>query len=371
MRARLGGKQLTIGLVALLASVALSGFAGGAASGSAATALASAAKSSGAAALATSLAAPVERNKIVLPETSIDGPAFWTNIPTGEPGAGGNSIIAWTGTDAAHHVNTVEFRQESGGYSFTNKKILDETSIAGPAVTVQPSQIHPIYYFVAWTGTNQAHSLNVICDGCASNRIKLTLRDETSFAAPAIAMLDGKLMLAWTGTDANHSLNILPISITDGRFVVGQKMILEMFSSNAGPALAYEPDTAVGRGIVLSWSDRATQKIRMALSSTGTDWPRAGQFTLSEWSDATPNLLAFVPTVDVAHSYLAWRGIDPAHSVNLLYPAYTPMTNATKATLDETSLGGPALGSIGGARVAIVWTGTDSLHHLNFATIDV
>ena len=59
MRARLGGKQLAIGFVALLASVAFSGFAGGAAQ----------TEASGAASLAARVA------------------------------------IVWTGTDAQRHLN--------------------------------------------------------------------------------------------------------------------------------------------------------------------------------------------------------------------------------------------------------------------------
>jgi hypothetical protein len=320
--------------------------------------------------------APQEAGKIILNETSIDGPALWTNVPTGEPGAGANDIIAWTGTDAGHHLNTMTVTPTGGGYSFSNKQILNETSIARPAVTVEPSQAHPPYYFLAWTGTNQAHSLNVICDGCASNRIKLTLWNETSFAAPAIAMLNGKLLLAWTGNDVGHSLNVLDITIENGRFVLGQKETLGWlgFSSNAGPGLTFNPDTTdVGaRNVLLTWSDRSSNRIRVATSGSGaTNWPRAGWFTYSEWSAVTPGMLGMVPYVDISHTYLAWTGIDPGHSLNLLYPAYLPLLNSTKATLRETALGGPALGFYRGARLMLAWTGTDAAHHLNLAMIDV
>ena len=36
----------------------------------------------------------------MLADTSIDGPALWTS-PTG----GMRTVIAWTGLDAAHHLN--------------------------------------------------------------------------------------------------------------------------------------------------------------------------------------------------------------------------------------------------------------------------
>ena len=367
MRTLVRGGPLALGLIALVVGV---GFLGNPRSARAASVPSA---SLGASTIpAMSVAAPIESNKIVLHETSIDGPAFWTNVPIGEPGAGATAILAWTGTDAGHHLNTMNFSAGPSGYTFGNKQTLGETSIAHPAVTVQPSQVHPAYYFVAWTGTNAAHSLNVICDGCASSRTKLTLWQETSFAAPAVAMLNGKLMLAWTGTDANHSLNVLDISIVDGAFVVGTKTTLVEFSSNAGPGLVFQPTTSdTGKGIILTWSDRSTARIKAAFSDTGTNWPRAGWITYSEFSAVPPNMLALVPMVDIAHTYLAWTGTDSAHSLNLLYPAYLPLLTSTKATLAETALGGPALGYIGGSRLALMWTGTDSLHHLNFATIDV
>ncbi len=49
-------------------------------------------------------AAPHEISKTVLSETSIDGPAFWTDNCTG-PCLPPPYFLAWTGTDAAHHIN--------------------------------------------------------------------------------------------------------------------------------------------------------------------------------------------------------------------------------------------------------------------------
>ncbi len=368
MRHISNSRRLALGLVALLASVALVSMPLPARAASAPTA----SSVTSATSIATVMPAAGETSKIVLNETSVDGPAFWTNVPIGEPGAGANNILAWTGTDAAHHLNTLQVSLTSSGYRLAGKQTLNETSFARPAVTVQPSQLHPTYYFLAWTGTNAAHSLNVICDGCASRRIKLTLWNETSFAAPAVAMLNGKLMLAWAGTDAHHSLNILDIGIDNGQFVIGHKTTLSQFSSVTGPGLVYQPDNALGKGILLTWAATPAGQINAALSSTGTDWPRAGYFVYPEWRVAAPNILSLVPLVTMPHQYLAWTGKDSAHSLNLLFPAYPPPLNATKLTLRETALGGPALGYIGSpATILLSWTGTDRLHHLNLATIGV
>ncbi|HET9110624.1 MAG TPA: hypothetical protein VFN78_07360 [Ktedonobacterales bacterium] len=350
-----------LGLAALLISVGLPGVG---TSGRAHAA-------SAAAAAATVTSAPIVQSKITLSETSIDGPALWTNAPLGEPGAGAYSLIAWTGADAARHVNVMRFSMSGNTVSFTDKAILPETSIARPALTAQPSQIHPAYYFVAWTGTNGAHSLNVICDGCATNRVKLTLRNETSFAAPALAMFSGKLMLAWAGDDANHSLNLLPISITDGRLVPGVKTTLRAFNSGSGPALVSQPNHPTGEWLLLTWQDRTSHRIRTALSTTGTTWSAADQVTYTEWSRTTPDLFMYVSLDGVGQSYLGWTGTDEVRSINLLYPAYPQTASTTSATLDEAALGGPALGYIGDGRLALMWTGTDRLHHLNFAALSV
>lgn len=344
---------LAITLVALLAGVALVEAPGMAYAASPPSAV-------------SAPAVPSETDKITLRETSIDGPFVYLNH------------IAWTGTDPAHHLNDMVYQPTPTGWQFTNKRILGETSIARPAgVAVVPHEPTNLY-FLAWTGTNQSHSLNVICDGCASSQIKLTLWNENSFAAPGIAWLNDKLMLAWTGTDSAHSLNALDISIVNGRFVVGQKEILSSlssdFTSNAGPGLNSNADTSFtgGRNVLLSWSDRATGRIRAASSVLGaTNWPRAGWSSNAETSTVTPSLIGIVPTVDAAHSYLAWTGTDPAHSLNILYPAYPPKISPTKLTMRETAFGGPSLEYQGGASLFLAWTGTDGLHHLNLAIMNV
>ena len=67
---------------------------------------------------------------------------------------------------------------------------------------------------------------------------------------------------------------------------------------------------------------------------------------------------------------------DTSPRVNILYaPTYTQATtNNVKATLPETALGGPVVGFNlyqPGQELVIAWTGTDSLHHINLATLDV
>ena len=66
-------------------------------------------------------------SKTTLSDTSVDGPALWTTTNGTIRGA-----LAWTGTDAGHHLNVM---LTSTGMAFSSKVTLDETSPVRPAVT--------------------------------------------------------------------------------------------------------------------------------------------------------------------------------------------------------------------------------------------
>jgi hypothetical protein len=153
----------------------------------------------GAAAPAVSRAAfsaPHIVKKVILTETSIDGPSVWNpNFVSGIPGDGTGIILAWTGTDSAHRLNSIHTQN---GASFFSKKFYNETSQFRPAVTSTGENS----VILAWTGTDANHSLNVLATGVFSTPLKLTLWNESSFTAPAIASVGGKLYLAWEGTNA-------------------------------------------------------------------------------------------------------------------------------------------------------------------------
>src|SRR5262245_41665918 len=70
--------------------------------------------------------------KIVLPETSIDGPGLSSVVGTFEGRPFNKSVIAWTGTDLGHHLNV---ETSADGLHFANKRTLRETSPFRPDVT--------------------------------------------------------------------------------------------------------------------------------------------------------------------------------------------------------------------------------------------
>ncbi len=286
-------------------------------------------------------------SKVTLPETSIDGPTLSS--------VGSDSVLAWTGTDAEHHLNV---ETSSAGLPFGNKRTLDETSLFRPAVALA-AQDGAVA--VAWTGTDSNHSLNVLYDVYGSSK-KLTLWDENSFTAPALLIGPG-MYLAWTGTDSNHSLNLLALSVTASGLIAGAKTTLFADSSDAGPYLARGSATVID----LAWTSRSLQlRVASATNPAGLEPGTA----LAEISASAPDVSVLGAFLGVGNQqWIGWTGTDEAHHLNLTwttaFPTF-PSPPAGKTILSDTALGGPALAYNGANQIA--WTGTDSAHHVNIAT---
>jgi hypothetical protein len=295
-------------------------------------------------------AAVTETFKVILPETSIAGPGF------------DGQAIAWTGTDAAHHVN---LRVGTNGVNFPTKTILPETSPFGPSLAPSPGpNTNPPSNAVAWTGTDANHSLNVqIIPGGT----KLTLQ-ESSIAAPALDFGvvggAGALLLAWTGTDANHSLNTLLLTLApDGKHLIpGAKTVLRLFSSDAGPSLLGNVFTHNDE-FILGWSVHETQQLTFT-----TDFSTSAAGSGLPQTSATAPQFVVQGTVGMC---MSWTGTDAANHLNVQcttqFPQF-PDPAQTKTVLSETALGAPGM-SIGGSPSfgEIAWTGTDPAQHLNVA----
>ena len=339
--------RLTAFIVALLTAVALS-------LGAAAPAWATAGPAdqhvpASAAASAPMRLAVTANNKVTLPDTSIDGPAL--------DSVGNETVLAWTGTDAAHHLNV---ETSTDGLRYGNKRTLNETSPFRPDVVVTPVQAGFVVA-LAWTGTDANHSLNVLFDvyGSQSSPKKLTLHNENSFTAPAL-IFGPFFGLAWTGTDANHSLNVLPLTVTFTAIVPGTKTILTQDSSDAGPHLRRGSATVTD----LLWSTRGTRQLRFA-AATHADALQPGTIVEGQTSAAAPDAFVLGPFFGLgSQQWIGWTGTDPAHHLNLFPIAGSP--TPTKTILSDTALGGPAV-SFNTAlnENLLAWTGTDAAHHLN------
>jgi hypothetical protein len=326
----------------------------------------------------------LEIDKQVLPETSITGPAFSSlsdyapSSQTYPPNSYPATAIAWTGTDQGHSLN-VETSKD--GLTYQNQVVLNEKSNVRPAVLLFNNHtigtLAPNLVVLAWTGTDPNHLLNVMFDVYGARQM-ITL-NENSLYSPALAYFNGQIWLAWTGTDPNHLLNVMAMG-PDGLHP-GQKTILRggLFSSRSGPSLREDMS---GNLLLLTWTTLASPgSIYLAQSSNGVTWTTSFSPPPPQTSASRPDVLARPGAVPAGlpTDYWAWTGTDTANSLNIAFTSTLDSWPAPIVTLDERALGGPALGystklGLGAPNTVtllLVWTGVDSAHHLNVAVLQV
>ncbi len=356
LRRRVSTGLIALGAVTGLLSMLLAGF----------LVLAAPATNTSARGQAQPASSAILLHKVTLNESSIDAPSLSSMLDNFE-GVHFITTIGWTGTDTLHHLNVISSTQDpaNGLTRFGAKVTLNETSFARPAVQVTGGGLG--FTVVAWTGTDPAHTLNVLevyNNGTVLR--KLTLRGESSIAAPALIAWKSGFVLAWTGGDSNHSLNVLPLTVQLQR---GAKTILPQFSSMAGPNLSVFSNTTTQ--LILNWTTKS-QHLNQAHSTDGV------QFTSALGADGAPQLSANAPSSFYHESegappyWLSWTGTDASHHVNLQWSTHWPQwpdPATTKIVLAEMALGGSQI-AFNDAFV-LAWTGTDSLHRLNVAEFEL
>jgi hypothetical protein len=152
-------------------------------------------------------------NKVTLGETSYletsIGPfRFRTGMAPALASFGGYLWIAWTGSDAGHHLNTMV---STDGVHFGQKVTLNETSSAGPSLAYEyvPGASLPDRLFIGWTGTGNLR-LNYMSTPSTGNNFggKVTLSDTGYHGIALYSPRAGDLTIGWAGTDPNHHLNL-------------------------------------------------------------------------------------------------------------------------------------------------------------------
>lgn len=321
---------------------------------------------------------PKQGTKVILGDTSIDGPAI---APMGQNPA---YVLAWTGTDAAHHLNLMT---STDGLHYGNKHILPEMSLWRPAVSFIGSARGDPYgtIVLAWTGTDPGRTLNVEYISVPGFTVtkKITLWGENSFTAPAVATISGDIntdvYLSWAGTDASHTLNVLHLSTNS---TAQDKHILWGWSSGSRPNLAVDPTSNDSSVLLLSWMG-VNRHITFANGAytaehaNNVKWTMPSASPLSLQSAWAPSMIGVVSDSLPTH-WLAWTGFGTTstHSLNVAYTQHYPAWSDTNAsvTLGEWAISSPELAfnrTISAQQLLIAWTGTDAAHHLNVAQIGV
>ena len=315
---------------------------------------------------AAPLAAPHLISKQILGETSIDGPGLAKNI-IGHEGDH-TLVLAWTGTDPQHHLNLLT---NNTGTTWINKRTLGETSFVRPAVERMPDMAGG-EVVLAWTGTDARHTLNVLWNAYNNGNSamkKVTFWGDMSFTAPALAMSGDRIYVAWAGTDPKHSLNIMALSQRTLKVIAIQRYL--PFSSSARPSIAL----GSANSLLLSWTNQSGQ-LSLAVGDATLHFGVANVST--DTSFAGPDFFyassIYIGDTVTPKYWWAWTGKDANHSIHVAFnnttntTAWPPASN--KTTLGEWALGGPELGWRGLTfTVVLVWTGTDPHHHLNIGMV--
>jgi hypothetical protein len=294
-----------------------------------------------------------------------------SNSPPAITSFHGHEYIAWTGADAAHHLN-IGIPTSIFGVPIVLKTTLPDTSYYAPALAVFNNRI-----YLAWTGTDGHLNIESSTDGVHFGG-KVTLGD-TSSAAPALSEYhdlnsgEDRLALAWTGTDWFHRLNVM--STTDGSHFFNKVTLNEtsyiQYSSRFGiyraamaPALA-----SFGGYLWLGWT--GSDPAHHLNTIVSTDGVHFGQkVTLNETSLAGPTLAhEYVPWATFPDRlFIGWTGTGNNY-LNYMSTAFDANSFGNKVTLGDTGYNGMTLYSPSAGDLTIGWAGTDPQHRLNLKDV--
>lgn len=306
-------------------------------------------------------------NKITMSDASITAPALWSEAEYAAASGGPKAVLAWTGTDSAHHLNVSE---SSDGMTYSNKITPNETTSMSPTVLVVPNTTTVV---LGWRGTDSAGHLNVLYDVYGA-KLKFTL-NETSPYPPSIAYFNNQLWIAWTGADSGHSMNVAAITIQNGHLSEGKKTTLWSNHSGAGPTLV--PDVADSQ-LLLTWqnySNYGPRWLEFAQSPDGSAWTLGTQS--SQTSIATPDLMVINNAPSGMTPYFwSWTGTDRSGMMNIMQTSSLSNWSVPATTFSDTTATTPVIGYVGGYNghtheILLLWTGLDAAHHMNVAALAV
>lgn len=311
-----------------------------------------------------------EGAKVTLSESASFSPAFSARgaYETAASGSAPAAALAWAGTDTAHHLNVMTTQT---GMSFSNKVTLSPSSITTPAILVTPpaSAGNPNVVMLAWDGTNNTHSLNVLYDvyNVTGKTWTVTLAYGSN-NAPSLAWFGGQVWLAWTSPTSSHTIELLPMGVqgvTPGTLVT----LSSEPGASGGPDLSVDARTA---SLVLSWAETGTNHVTYRISSDGAQWTAPADANMPDSAAGGVSAVAslapipvLAPGYTISSKYLVWTEPGGDLAARPFGPSLQP---GQTQLLPESSPSAPVSSYMGsGPDFIFVWTGTDSGRHINVA----
>lgn len=232
--------------------------------------------------------------------------------------AGGALYVAWTGTNSAHNVNVAE----ANDGTVSGKNTLSDTAIGGTGPALGTALLGGIpQVFAAWAGTDSAHHIYIGHYTGSSTLGCHTALPETTTISPFLVNTawdgHGTLYLLWTGTDSAHHINIAPVNIgactsASGQITLGTVVTLTD-TADQGPAAA-----DLNGSLWIYWP---------GTNAAHNIW--AGEYTGSATlADRTPTAetstdsLGAVYNPSTNRNWITYRGTDTR-----VFVAYTSSTN--------------------------------------------
>jgi hypothetical protein len=268
-------------------------------------------------------------------------------------GLGGRLFVAWTGMDTRLNLAT-----SSNGRTLSEKIVLDDRSGRGPALAADDGLL-----YLGWVGVDGR--LNVgrttalaagftrmgeVVDGKTGWGLAAT-----SDAAPALAVGGGRVAVAFRVADQRIGLMWAPTGAT--AFAERDRVILTEQTLGA-PALA-----SVDGRLLLSWT--GTDQ-RLNVAEVASDGTLAGKRTLDERSRTGPVLVGRRSSGGAAPDlHLLWAGTDEFTRLNVL-TADDGGAFASKLTFDDQTSERPAATVFDG-RLYVAFRGNDAAHHVTLA----
>lgn len=183
--------------------------------------------------------------------------------------------------------------------------------------------------YIAWTGTDSQHTLNVQQIGASS---QLANTENYSNNGPALAFFKGSLYIAWTGSDNQLNVMSLP-SATATKWVNATK--LNQYS-NFGPALV-----AYGDVLCVVWIGTDDKhKLNLLFSKDGTNWRN---HIKSEGLEVTSALAPASAVGPVGIQAIAWVSAGVSNYVKVVHGIECSAGIDHAKSLGANTTFGPAL----------------------------
>jgi hypothetical protein len=245
-------------------------------------------------------------HKLTLSQETVDRPALGREAARG----GGAVAIAWRGTDSLHRVSVLY--DPHGVHGPPRLLITRQTTFTTPAIAFFHANL-----LLAWTGTDPAHHLNVMPSGVMSPTLTPGSKTILGFTGS-----DGPSLAVATNNATGAQTAVLSWATTASHINLAQSTDGVHFTSALGAGLAA---TTASSPVFVHFTSEGGPEYWIAWTGTdpthhlNVKWtPTAAYPQWTGTKTILPELALGGPGLGFQEGLLiAWTGVDPAHHLNI------------------------------------------------------